>query len=489
MLSRNLTNVGRNSQDILKRCVQIALIAAHGVLFSATATAGGFEIPDNGAQSVSRASAFTVKADDLTALAHNPGGLMRGKGLRVLYSHNVVHAPAKFTRAPTSLAHGDNPAGTDPNATVENQTPWFGLGGMFVAAHDFGLENWCFAVGFYGPSAAGHQEWPISGGQRYMLTKLDVIMVYGSAAIAYGVRDRFGLGLTLQVAYQPKTELTLVIDGQTGSDLSPYYASNDVEATIKLNAKPTLTAIAGGWLRLSDNWELGASGRILPIRMDGTGDIALQKTPTGAQFTPSQLAVTGSAARLQLILPPTAKIGLRYRGMEGSVERFDVEVNFVYEAWSMLKDYKVELDGKINLFAAVEAPDVTIAKRWKDTLSLRLGGTYNLAAMPLSLSAGAYYETGAVPNNYTNVDFMSFDRFGVGGGVRFAVASDVDVTLAYNHIFQADRTVTEEFGKVLQQRPISPCPQGCDGYDGVVANAGKFESSFDIISASAQIHF
>lgn len=489
MFNGSLAKIEHNSRRILKCCAQITGLAAPLQLICFTAMAGGFEIPDNGAQSVSRGSAFTVKADDLTALAHNPGGLMRGKGLRILYSHNVVHSPAKFTRAATSLATQSNPAGTDPNATVENQTPWFGLGGMLVAANDFGMENWCFAVGIYGPSAAGHQEWPISGGQRYMLTKLDVLLVYGSAAVAYGVRDKFGIGLTLQVAYQPKTELSLVIDGQTGTDLSPYYASNDVEATIKLNAPPTLTAIAGGWLRLSDNWELGASGRILPVRMNGTGDIALQKTPTGAQFTPAQLAVTGSAARLLLVLPPTAKIGLRYRGMEGTVERFDVEMDFVYEAWSMLKDYKVELDGKINLFAAVDAPDVTIAKRWKDTLSLRLGGTYNLAAMPLSLSAGTYYETGAVPNNYTNLDFMSFDRLGVGGGVRFAVATDIDLTLAYNHIFQADRTVTEEFGKVLQQRPISPCPQGCDGYDGVVANAGKFQSSFDIISASAQIHF
>lgn len=282
-----------------------------------------------------------------------------------------------------------------------------------------------------------------------------------------------------------------MVDGATGTELAPYYSGNDVEATISLKSGPAFTAIAGGWLRLSDNWEIAASGRILPVVMNGVGNIALAQTPTGAAFTPKQLEVTDSSAKMQLVLPPTAKIGLRYRGMEGNKERFDVELDLVYEAWSMLKDYNVELTGKIHLFAATDTPNViTLAKRWKDTLSARLGGTYNIEGLPLSLSAGAYYETGAVPNNYTNLDFMSFDRFGVGGGLKFAAMENVDVNLGYNHVFQADRTVDENYGKVFQQRPIATCPEHCDsGSYGVVANAGKFQSSFDIISASAQIHF
>ena len=44
--------------------------------------------------------------------------------------------------------------------------------------------------------------------------------------------------------------------------------------------------------------------------------------------------------------------------------------------------------------------------------------------------------------------------------------------------------VEEEFGKVVQQRPINPCPDFCRDFDGIPANAGTFESSFDILSLS-----
>ena len=478
-------------QGLVRAGVAAVLLPGLALLVPGQASGGGFELPDNGARAVGRGSAFTVRADDLTAIAHNPAGLLRETGTRAQWSHNVVHAPMQFTRQPTTLPAKPLPKGADPLAPTQNQTPWFALGGMLMAATDFGMKDWAFAAGIYGPSAAGHQEWPVSGGQRYMLTGLDVLLVYYSAAIAHGRKDHWGVGLTLQAAHQLQTELKLVVDAFNGEDLSPYYNPNDVEATITLSAPPVPTAILGGWWRPAPWLELGASGRVLPVRMKATGNIALANTPTGSQFTQAQLEVEGGAARLTLIIPPTARLGARYRHMDGETERFDVEFNFVYEAWSMLKEYKVELDGDIKLFAKQQAPDVIIAKNWKDTLSARLGGTYNLPAQPVSISAGAFYETGAVPDNYTHLDFPSFDRTGVSAGVKARVGK-VDLDLSYSHVFQEDRVVDEAFGKVFQQRPISPCP--CQGpgttmYDGVPANAGTFESSFDVVGLSATIKF
>ena len=67
----------------------------------------------------------------------------------------------------------------------------------------------------------------------------------------------------------------------------------------------------------------------------------------------------------------------------------------------------------------------------------------------LSLRAGAYYETGAVPTAYTNVDFASFDRVGASGGLsvkwRWLTAS-----LAYSHIFQAVRNVSVAETRVFE---------------------------------------
>ncbi len=455
-----------------------------------TALAGGFEVPDNGARAVARGTAFTVRADDLSALAHNPAGLIRNKGTSLLYSHNVFHAPASFTRAESVVpaTHDANANLGDPFATTHNETPWFLIGGMLVAASDFGLSDWRFAAGVYGPNASGTQKWPIMGGQRYMLTGLDLMLVYYSAAVAWGKKDRYGVGLTLQGVHQIDTQMSMVVDAATGGKLNPYFAANDVHATISLAAPLSVSAIAGAWFRINDNLEVAVSGRVMPARLKATGDISIDRIEKQTDFTDEQLEIDGSSASLELTIPPTARAGIRYRHMQGDREAFDVEFNVVWEAWSMMETMDVELDGTIKLFAAHDAPDVSIQRRWTDTVSVRLGGTWNAESMPLSLSAGGFVENGAVPKNYSHLDFPSFNRVGLGMGVHGKVFG-VDLSLSYSHVFQENREVDEAYGKVFQVRPVGPCPDECQGYTGLPANAGLMETSFDIIGASAQIAF
>jgi long-subunit fatty acid transport protein len=348
----------------------------------------------------------------------------------------------------------------------------------------------------YGPNANGHQQWSKNGGQRYMLTELDVLLVYYSLAVAYGKKDVWGAGITLQAAHQPVTKLSLVVDGVPGGQLAPYYAPNDVESTISVSGAPVPTAVLGLWWRPLPELEIGASGRPYPVKVAATGDVTLQNMPAefkSAQFSPEKLKIENSAARLTLSQPPYAKVGARYRGLDGDAERFDVELDLVWEGWSVIDKYQVELDGTIKLFAKAEAPDVVIEKRWKDTLSARVGGTYNLPAMPLSLSTGGYYESGAVPNDYTHLDFPSFDRVGLGAGVGYKVGK-ADLQASYLHVFQESRAVDERFGRVYQQRPVAPCPQQCKDpppgpYDGVPVNAGTLATSFDMIGVSASLAF
>ena len=452
------------------------------------AFAGGFEFGVNGSRAASRGGAFTVRADDLTAIDHNPGGLSRLHGTHLTLSHNTVYSQVSFTRAKSAIPQppSKDTGSPEPFATTSNESPLFALGGMFVAATDFGLHDFTFAVGAYGPSAMGKQTYDVKGGARWMLTDLEAFIIYYSAAVAYG-KENWGVGVTFQVAHQSLTKLSLVVDGTTGGAQSPYASPADVLATIELAAPPTFTAIVGAWWRPIPSIELAASGRILPARMNAEGDISLQNTPGGGVFKPAQLVVEDSAARLSLVIPPTAKAGVRYRHMKGDHEVFDVELNVVYEAWSMLKEYNVELDGTIKLFAAAPAPDITIAKNWNDTFAVRLGGSAYVSKV-LSLSAGAFYETAAVPVNYTHLDFPSFDRVGLAIGAQARLGT-VDLSIALGHIFQETRIVDERYGKVFQQRPVAECPDNCDGYDPVPVNAGKFESGFTTLSVSASYKF
>lgn len=461
-------------------------------LLSSHAAAAGFEIPGNSTAGLGRGTAFAVSADDGTAVAYNPGALSRQKGTRLLWSHQVLWSHESFTRGPSAYKQSNIPGTTAAEAREpsENQSPIFPLGAFLAASSDFGLEDWTFAVAGYGPSAAGYKEFNVMGGQRYMLTKLDALMAYASAAVAWGKKDRFGIGATLQYAMMPKTHLSLVIDGATGGAVNPYYASNDVVATIRLSDMSAFSAILGGWLRLTDRLEVALSGRVMPVEFNATGDLSLanDRAGAGAAFTPEKIAVTNSTAAMTMKIAPTATLGARYRGLDAAgAEKWDAEVNVVWEGWSVIDQYDVQNGGMINLFAAQASPDVSIQKRWKNTWSVRAGGSVQVAE-GLKVSAGGYWEQGSVPKNYEHLDFPSFDRLGLGTGVRWE-GKQLQLGLSYAHVFQETREVSESYGKVFQERPLSPCPANCGGLSPVPVNTGTFETGYDQFSASVGYKF
>ena len=464
------------------------------------AYAGGMEIPDNGTAAIQRGGAFTVKADDLTAIAHNPGGLSRLKGTSVLINWDLMWAHKSFTRQATGMPDSTpSDYDFDPLATVENQTPLFPLGPFAAASTDFGLEDFTFALAIYGPHAAGGSKYPKNGGQRYMLTELDAKMLYIAPSMAWGKDGKFGFGVSLQFAMAPKLSMKLVVDGAPNGGLNPYYSAEDVESVIDLQDLFSLSAIVGFWWRVLPNLEVGASSRILPVVIDAEGTAELRRVPgSDFPFLDDDLEITNSYARLKIQLPTTARIGARYFYECNGKELWDIEVDIVYEMWSLMDAYRVEMEGRINLVAgsAADVPDITIAKRWKDTVSVRLGGSYRFLGEHLGASMGMFYESAAVPKNYESMDFMSFDRVGLGLGLMGQIAigdfMTLDWKVSYSHVFQLDREVDEAYGKVYQVRPLDPCPGACDGgkgWSGVPANAGLFESSYDMLSMGVQANF
>ncbi len=463
-----------------------AALALATQLFAATAFSAGFEVPGNSAGGIGRGMAWTSGVDDGTALSFNPGALTRQKGLNVTYQHQLLWDNVSFTRGKSAVTQ-DDIAGTQASEALQkssNQSALFPLGAMLVASHDFGLRDWVFAIGGYGPSSSGYKEFNTQGGQRYMLTKLDALMAYLSVSAAYGKDDKFGVGATLQWASMPKTNMSLVIDASTGSQQSPYYGPNDVVATIRLkDTSGSFSAILGGWWRPIKNLELAASGRIIPVNFHATGDVVMDndKAGAGAQFGSRELSITDSKAALDMKLAPTASFAVRYLHLNPAGKTtWDVEADAVWEGWRVLNDFTVQTSGQINLFSAQNMPTVSIPKRWQDTWSVRLGGTAEVAEN-LRVSAGGLWEQGAAPLNYSNLDFPSFDRYGFGLGARYQ-HGNLLASLGYSHIFQESRTITEQYGKVDTQRPLLPCPAGCAGNSAIPANTGTFDGGYDLVS-------
>jgi hypothetical protein len=230
-------------------------------------------------------------------------------------------------------------------------------------------------------------------------------------------------------------------------------------------------------------------------------------------------------------------------------ERWDVEVDLEYQINSR-NDSQVVSYADVRLVdfvpenpqsapMQVELPHpmgeqhTIVEKHWKDQVSVRLGGTYNPLPGLLGISAGAHYETRGVTPAFMQTDFWPVARLGLHAGVTVRVAGAIDLVVAYAHIFQEtivvappphrareeidlerrttgrlhgiDKTVGAPLdrsgaGTVVLQEPEQGAPDGVAALDQNlnrvasdqppwIVNAGRYRSSYDILSVGVNVHF
>lgn len=177
--------------------------------------------------------------------------------------------------------------------------------------------------------------------------------------------------------------------------------------------------------------------------------------------------------------------------------------------------------------------NTVIEKDWQDQVSVRLGGTLNLLPGVFGLSGGAHYETRGVNPDYMQTDFWPVSRVGLHTGVIVRVAKSIDLVFAYAHIFQEtivvappphrtrgdidlerrttgrlygiDKTVGAALdragaGTEVLEAQSQGAPDGEAKLDQNlnrvasdqppwIINAGRYRSSFDIVSAGVNVHF
>ena len=478
-----------------------------GLTLSHDAAAGGFEIPDHGARAVGRGGAYAVGAKDLTATYYNPATMAKFRGTRFMLSHNSIHQAMTYTRAPLSAGwvdSGGNSLEGTAFSPVSDRQKWFLLGAFGAISSDFGLENATFFASMHGPAASGAHDYRPYASQSFMLTEMEVLSVYFNAGGAWKYhskktdRDVFGIGASIGYAMLPVMRYGLVTDSSslTGTDATnfapiPDPESTQLETTLVLKDMTGITGNVGFWYRPIDALEIGISGKVIPtiFRPEGTLEVDKETLVTDEV----------KASMKKITMPVNLRGGLRYVHMKGERELFDIEANVVWENWSQIKSYDLTFDGSV---AGQALLPLSLKKNWKDTVSVRLGGDYNVIEDHLTVRAGGFFETGAVQEDYAHLDFPSFNRGGVGLGLTAGIPG-AEFSVGYSHVFQATQNVSEASAKTYQQRPLRPCPEYCtdpgaDGMagtpddiaiNGVPANAGIFESSYDIIGVSVDLNF
>lgn len=479
-------------------------------LYCQTGSAAGFEFPESGSGALIRGGAAVSGITDATATFLNPGVLSRLSGLRLSYNHSLIWSQVSFTRSPTQIPDlynydaDENTQRGDGTGLGSNQETFFPINGLLAMSYqlDSGLT---LGLSAHGPHGGGSSRYPIQGGQRYMMTQLDAVLAYIGGSLAYG-GEHWGIGTTLQLATMPMMKYRLVVDGELDPNtLNPTLSANDIEAELDVSDPAAFTALLGAWFRPVPSFEIAVSGRVLPVRFEPKGGVNIYNTPNQTRFADELLVIEDGSASFKFTLPQTARIGFRYRGLSksssteeshvGLDELFDLELALVYEAWSVMNKLDVQLQGKVVALNNRELNDVTIEKRWHDTFSVRLGGSYRILPQ-LKISGGGFFEQGASPKQYTHIDFPSLDRFGVSTGLSYQLIPQLELVVGYLHIFRSEVTVSELEAKVFQQRPIAPCNDGMCGsneagqpYSGIPVNAGTHSAQFQSFTLGLNAYF
>jgi long-chain fatty acid transport protein len=467
------------------------------------AQAEGYYSGTKGARAGGRAGAFVAKADDVSAVAHNPAGLTQIDGTVVQVGNRFSYNAYEYTRAPTLDWGASNEAPPYVRFdTVRNERPWQALEPLAGAASNLGLEDWAFALAVYAPAGVGKEVYPIDGGQRYMIVRRESIILNYTASAAWKYQDVFGLGASLQWIDVPLLKYQLVIDANVFPRVAnPVSSTMDMLATVEGSDRFTLNAIVGAWYRPAPFLELGLSGQVIPSKIQTESTLGIDAASPG--LDDPALLRNGEPANdvsLSLPLPLTARMGVRYIGSSQKRELYDVELDVGYETWSRVDRFRLDASG---LFAELEETDlevgvIDVPKQWRDTVSVRLGGDY--AALPdlLTFRGGVFYESAVADRRYAAADFVGGQQLGGTLGLSLYL-KDVELALAYEYREQPTVRVTAADSRVYQQVPGSRCQapytdeDACNanylGRPAPPANAGSYWAQSHALSLDVTYRF
>ncbi|MDH3624531.1 MAG: hypothetical protein OEQ49_11710 [Myxococcales bacterium] len=174
-------------------------------------------------------------------------------------------------------------------------------------------------------------------------------------------------------------------------------------------------------------------------------------------------------------------------------ETFDIEANVIYERNSVVTD-ALFLSGDISIFTNPDDPEpstvipafenpIRVPHHWKDQVSVRVGGDWNVIPGQLALRLGGSYETLGFRDGFAFIDYLPLQRFGVHVGLsgRFG---RTELTLGYAHFF------TSTYNEPNGQHPQIVI--GLDGpVDGVTTftNSGTYKTHVDVLGWSLRVVF
>ena len=450
--------------------------------------AGGFETPDNGTQAVGRGGAFVAKANDPTAIYHNPAGLARQRGTNLLFNGNLLLHSFEFQRIgefPDDPQDAETPWGNAPYPLVKNIAgPFFAP--FLAVATDFNyFDRITFAAGIFGPPVVGNRTFPLGVENKPSASRYDYVqsrstILFPTASAAVRVTPWLDLGLSAHLVMSSfdQTTVSYADLGEEVCKNAEYFRCDSLNT---LNASGTaFGATLGAMVRPSPSAQFGASFRT-PVNITAVGQV----TPEAPRALDQDLEP--GAATLQLQLPWMLRVGGRYIGMDADFELYDLELDITYEAWGTAQKLGPIVD--VPDLGAFKDIQTVVLHGYNDTIGVRAGGSYNIDTGDglLSLRGGAYFDSPATSHEFTRLDFDTLAKVAGTFGLGFKYGS-FNFDFGYAAIASIPRLVGEGVGEI---RPVNGLQQGqtidAEGEPLPAVNEGSYRGFTHIFSFGVSV--
>lgn len=470
------------------RALWCSLILLFGSFLTAPpALAGGFEVPAAGARSLGRGGAWAARADDPLALMYNPANLAELNGLQLHLDAHLLLFDGCVSRPGLAEVCNEGPPGFVPELVLS-----------WRATNELGFGFGLIAPTAVGATRYGDPETGLAGAERspvrYSLIEQNIILAYPTIGVAYRPHPRIRMGATfgagfgifdffsmtrplpggdsvpdsLDIGTQltatdwfvPRVGVSLHMVPHDSLDIMVGFTwQDDIEATGELD-------LVTGYY---EDEFVGARTGSCPPGLSAEQMMRCQSAITDVTLSAAQPWQVSFGIRYADRLTPRPENAADVEARTGRTEdpmtneRWDIELDVVYEINSRLDFYRISFPGdyevQIDPFLTSVIPNQTwIPHHWSDQFSIRLGGDYNIMPGLATIRAGFSFETRGVNEDFPTIDFWPYQRYGGHVGLTLRAGS-LDINIGYALIIQ--ETLTVEGGELRQTiATCTTCPRG-----------------------------
>jgi long-subunit fatty acid transport protein len=425
---------GRMTRALLTLGVNGALATSALVTmaFATSARAGGFGIPEIGVRRTAMGSVIG-RPDDLSAVYHNPAGLVLQHGWQLYASFGVSLLDTELRLAPWADSDrflGVEPADDGYYAAVRPSRA-FGVIPMLAATAELVPDRLVVGAAIFVGNATG-AAFDDSAVTRYHLVDAYVVAPQLQLAAAYRFSDAISVGAGLGV---------INVRVHVEREVFPVLAINGVPTDVSFlsGTHPELVLDGSGW---APAWMLGAFGRPHPRVSWGatlTGKVDATLTgPLTITFSDDAsapgLRVEGEQ-RMHQLLPWAFMAGANVDVAP------QVEIGGELRYW-LYRQYDEQVIELIDV--ALPVTELRTPKDYHDSWELSGGvRVHDLAAAPgLELMAGVQYDRTPAPPRSVSLDQPSFTHWGLHSGLRFRVGR-YRLGASYVHYWYDVPTITD----------------------------------------------